>query len=216
MAALGDKVDKTKTLALLSQSLNSNKSYRCLSDQKINCDLLPVGVSAWIVDPEAFRTNIFLGREYLIATKAGPRLLPNPISGPSLVQNVLLAVSSDLIAQQSLNLGATFDTAASFGRNAFISQVTAGDQQGFEANQMYFQRIQGGSRAAAGLMTSPSEAILTNFNFIGADWSSFQPASLDNPNAGTPLDVLLPGRPGSSSREPRSSISAQRYEGGLP
>ena len=215
VAALGDKIDRPKALALVSQGMNSNEAFRCVPGQKTNCDLLPPGISGVIVDPETFRVDLFLGREFLLATKAGPRLLPDPISGPSLVQGVMLAVSSDLIDQSGVHAGATFDTAASIGRNAFISQIAAGDQQGFQADQMYLQRVQGGWRAAAGLMTSPSEAVLTNFNFVGADWASFQPTSLDNPNAGTPLDVLLPRHARVELYANGTLVSAQQYDGGL-
>ena len=108
--------------------MNSNESYRCLSDKKANCDLLPAGVSGVIVYPKAFRADLFLSRDYLMASQSGPRLLPDPISGPPLVQSALLAVSSDLIAQPSVHVGATFNTAASLGRNAFISEIIAGDR----------------------------------------------------------------------------------------
>jgi hypothetical protein len=215
VATLGDKVDRPKALALVSQGMNSNEAFRCVPGQKTNCDLLPPGISGVIVDPETFRVDLFLGREFLVATKAGPRLLPDPISGPSLVQGVMLAVSSDLIDQSGVHAGATLNTAASLGRNAFISQIAAGDQQGFQADQMYLQRVQGGWRAAAGLMTSPSESVLTNFNFVGADWASFQPTSLDNPNAGTPLDVLLPRHARVELYANGTLVSAQQYDGGL-
>src|ERR1700722_2409076 len=72
VAALGDQVNRVDAAKLLSQGLNSNESLRCLENQKENCGLLPAGTSGVIVNPESFKVDIFLGREFLIQAKAGP------------------------------------------------------------------------------------------------------------------------------------------------
>ncbi len=213
--ALGVKIKPTDTLRLLAQNLNSNEDRRCLDGRRDNCGFLPAGVSGVIVNPESFRVDIFLGREYLIETPNGPTVLPNPVSGPSLIQNVLFTASDDLMQQGEAHLGATFNTAASWGRTAALSQISGDDITGFQLQQGFIQHVEAGWMGSAGLLTSQNETTLTSFRFYGADLSSYQTSTIYNSSQGTPISVVLPRHARVELYANGTLVSAREYDGGL-
>jgi len=214
-AALGDDVNKVEALTLLGQSLSSNESLRCLPGQTQNCDLLPVGTSGIIVNPDSFRVHLFLGREFFLETRAAPRVLGEPVSGPSLIQGALVTASTDLKQKGLTHVGATFDTEASLGRTSLVSQVSGDDITGFQLQQGYLQHVRANWLASAGLLTSQSQTVLTSVRYVGADVSSQQTSTLINPNQGTPLDVVLPRKARVELYANGTLVSAQEYDGGL-
>jgi hypothetical protein len=214
-AALGDQVNRVEALKLLSQSLNSNESLHCIGNQKENCGLLPAGTSGVIVNPESFKVDIFLGREFLVQAKTGPTVLPNPISGPSLIESVLATLSADLTQNSETHVGGTFNTDASLGRTALISQISGDDITGFELQQGYVQRVQNNWLGSAGLLTSQNQVVLTNFRYVGADVTNYQTSTVDNSGQGTPLSILLPRHARVELYANGTLVSAREYDGGL-
>lgn len=214
-AALGGKLKATDTLRLLAQNLNSNEARRCLDGRRDNCGFLPAGESGVIVNPETFRIDVFLGREFFIEAPNAPTVLPNPVSGPSLIQNVLFTASDDLMQRGEAHLGATFNTAASWGRTAVLSQIAGDDITGFELQQGFIEHVESGWMGSAGLLTTQNETTLTSFRFYGADLSSYQTSTIYNANQGTPISVVLPRHARVELYANGTLVSAREYDGGL-
>ncbi len=213
--ALGAHVNPAEAISLLSQSLHSNEALRCLENQKENCDLLPAGTSGVIVNPERFTVTLFLGREFLVESKQGPDVLAEPISGPSLIQGVMLTASADALHGAQTHVGGTFNTNASLGRSALTAQISGDDTTGFQLQQGYVQRVQNNWLASAGLLTSQNQTTLTTLRYFGVDVSSYQTSTVNNPNQGTPLDVLLPRRARVELYANGTLVSVKEYDGGL-
>jgi hypothetical protein len=214
--ALGPQVDTAAVIALLSKPLNSNEQYRCRPGQLLGngCGELPSGMSGVIVNPDSFSVSLFLSRDYLISTIAGPRMLGPAMSGPSLIQTIRFAASKE--GGQSVSYGGTFDTLASFGQTSLVGQTSLSDFEGLRTQQLYLQRIWSDRRAAVGLLQDYQSLLFTNYRLIGGEFGSFYGTLLDATNdTATPLEILLPQRAQVELYRDGVLISAGRYEAGL-
>jgi hypothetical protein len=214
--ALGDQVLEPRVRDYLSRALPDNFALNCHPGRNVDCGILPGGTSGVIVNSDAFRVDLFLAREFLAKLAVAAPTLGNPVSGPSLIQNVAFAASSDLSGGSTDAFGATFDTLASMGRTAFVAETTIDSLNGEHTQFAYVQRVQQDTREAAGLMLAPTSANLTNLTFVGADFGSFNSSLADkNRYSATPLDILLPERARVELYRAGVLVSAKEYDGGL-
>ena len=112
-------------------------------------------------------------------------------------------------------MGATFNNEASWGRTAIVSQISGDDTTGFQLQQGYIQHVRNSWLASGGLLTSQNQVTLTNLRFYGGDISSYQTSTVNNPNQGTPIDIVLPRHARVELYANGTLISAREYDGGL-
>lgn len=214
--ALGPNVDTAMAAAFLSKPLPANEQFKCRPGVMLNtgCGVLPGESSGLIVNPESFSVSLFLGRDYLISSISGPRMLGPAISGPSLIQTVRFSAIQD--AGSGASFGGTFDTLASMGRTSLVAQTTLSDYEGLRSQQLYAQHIWSDRRAAVGLLQDYQSLVFTNYRVIGAELGSFYGTLLDSTNdTATPLEVLLPQRAQVEIYRDGVLMTAGRYDAGL-
>lgn len=201
---------------LLSQPLDSHESLRCLPGDQAGCGTLGAGQSGVVVDPERFRINLFLGREYLSTKPRQDILLGNPVSGPSLIQNIAGSISSSSQASDSTRFGLVLDTYASHKKTSVVSRITADDSRGFRWQEAYAQHYFSNARVAAGLIQEEGSANLDSSMFYGAEISSFdrRDRSRDQ-SSGTLVDVVLPTASRVEIYRNGTLVSARQYPAGL-
>lgn len=214
--ALGPGVDAAAVADFLSKPLPANEQFKCRPGVILTtgCGILPGDASGVIVNAERFRISLFLGREFLISSISGPRMLGPAMSGPSLIQTVRFSATQDGGAGASF--GGTFDTLASIGRTSLVAQTTLSDYQGLRSQQLYAQRIWSDRRAAVGLLQDYQSLVFTNYRVLGAEFGSFYGTLLDAANdTATPLEVLLPQRAQVEIYRNGVLMAAGRYDAGL-
>lgn len=191
-ALFPDRVVREQVLALVSQPLPSNESLRCLPGRTGGCGTLPAGEAGVIVSPEAFTVDFFLTGSYFSEVDTGPVYLGEPISGPSLIQTALMSISTGRGALDEVRFGATLDTLASVGRNAFVAQTLVRDQ-GINLQRAYAQRVWSDRRAAAGLLQDEQSLTFRSYRLVGGEFGSFFASRLDEAEgAVTPIEIVLP------------------------
>lgn len=216
VAALGDEVNAAAATALLSKPLEAHEQYSCKPGQSTDsgCGLLPKGLSGIIVNSDTFEVTLLLGSDYLISHPEAPRMLGAPESGLSLIQGIRFSLSSD--GQSQANYGGTFDTTISDGRTALVAQTTLSQQTGFQAQELYAQRIWSDRRVAAGMLQDFQSLTLDNYRMAGVEFGSFYGTYLDqsNDNA-TPVQIVLPRRAQVEVYRDNVLIYTGQYEAGL-
>ncbi|MEQ3648519.1 TcfC E-set like domain-containing protein [Hyphomonas sp.] len=205
-----------KVEALLSQPLDSHEALRCLPGDQTGCGTLVAGESGIVVDPERFRINLFLGRDFLSSAPQREILLGNPVSGPSLIQNIAGSISSSSQASDSTRFGLVLDTYASLEKTSVVSRINADDSRGFRWQEAYAQHYFSKVRVAGGLIQEEGSANLDSSMFYGAEVSSFdrRDRSRDQ-SSGTPVDVVLPTASRVEIYRNGTLISARQYPAGL-
>lgn len=189
---LPDRVDAAAVSELLSRPLPSNENLRCLPGRTAGCGTLPPGESGIIVSPESFSIDIILGASFFTAAEVGPRYLPDPISGPSLIQSALFSVSTGRGALDQVRFGATLDTLASVGRTSFVAQTLARDE-GVNLQRAVVQHLWQDRRAAAGLIQDQQALTFRAYRLVGAEFGSFFDTRTDRQLGGeTPIEIVLP------------------------
>lgn len=201
---------------LLARPLASNENLRCLPNETLACGVLPSGVSGVIVNPDTFRVDLFLGREYLSAGEPSGRRLGMPISGPSLIQNFSGTISADESGGSRLRYGFGLDTLGSIGRTSAVSRIFANEDRGMQLEEGYLQQYRDNVRLAGGVLQTQNSLTLTNLRFFGAEVSSFNGGQLDQDQfAATPIDVVLPRASRVEIYRNGALVSAAQYSGGL-
>jgi outer membrane usher protein FimD/PapC len=205
-----------KVEALLSEPLDSHEALRCLPGDQAGCGTLVAGESGVVVDPERFRINLFLGREFLSSAPQREVLLGSPVSGPSLIQNIAGSISSSSQASDSTRFGLVLDTYASIEKTSVVSRINADDSRGFRWQEAYAQHYFSNVRLAGGLIQEEGSANLDSSMFYGAEVSSFdrRDRSRDQ-SSGTPVDVVLPTASRVEIYRNGTLISARQYPAGL-
>lgn len=217
-AALGSNVTVEQATALLATRLPSNEQLRCLPGVTEDCGTLRPGTSGVIVDPDRFQINLFLSREYLLSQSTAIEYLPDPVSGPSLVQNVALSLTADTGSGggTDLRLGGALDTYASVGRTALIMRTLIDQDRGGRIEQLYGQHVWRNYRAATGFLQSSSSPTTTNLRFLGAEFGTFTDTQLDRDRfAASPVEVVLSTRSRVELYRGGALILARDYDAGL-
>lgn len=209
-------VHPAKVEAFLSQSLDAHENLRCLPGDREGCGTLAAGETGIVVDPERFRISLFLGREFLSTMPQRDVLLGNPVSGPSLIQNIAGSISSSSQATDGTRFGVVLDTYASIEKTSVVSRVNADDTRGFRWQEAYAQHYFSGARVAGGLIRTEGSANLDTSAFYGAEISSFdrRDRSRDQ-SSGTPVDVVLPTASRVEIYRNGTLVSARQYPAGL-
>ena len=202
--------------AFLSGPLPSNADRRCLPGDQSGCGTLPIGTSGLVVDPERFRIDVFLGREYLESVPPRALLLGDPISGPSLIQNIAGSISASSQATETVRFGVVLDTYASVKKSSLVSRINADDSRGFRLQEAYAQQYFEKYRAAGGLIRDDGSANLDSTVFYGLEFSSFdRRQSSPDQVSGTPLDIVLPTASRVEIYRNGTLVSARQYAAGL-
>lgn len=208
---------------LLEQPLSANENLVCLPGQEEGCGVLPSGSTGLIVSSENFRVDLFLGKEYL--TGGTPRqylMIGNPVSGPSVIQNIAASISanqsgsSSFGGNENFRYGIVSDTVASIGRTSAAARIIADDFNGVQAQEAYAQHFFDQTRIAAGLIQTEGSASLTGFRMYGAEVSSFSGRAQNLvQDTGTPIDVVLPRAARVEIYRDGTLLSAMQYNAGL-
>lgn len=210
-----DRVDAAAVSELLSRPLPSNESLRCLPGQTAGCGTLPPGESGIIVSPESFSIDIILGASYFTAAETGPRYLPDPISGPSLIQSALFSVSTGRGALDQVRFGATLDTLASVGRTSLVAQTLARDE-GVNLQRAVVQHLWQDRRAAAGLIQDQQALTFRAYRLVGAEFGSFFDTRTDRQlGSETPVEIVLPVAARVEVYRDNVLVQTSRLEAGL-
>jgi Mat/Ecp fimbriae outer membrane usher protein len=209
---------------LLSNPLGANENLRCLPGETEGCNVLPSGSTGIIVDPELFRVDLFLGREYRnAASTSGLTRLGDPISGLSVIQNIAASLSasgtdSELAIEQDnpVRFGFAADTLASLGRTSLVSRVVGTDERGLEVDELYAQHYFDRTRIAGGLVQTTGSTSLSGFRMYGAEISSFNGQARNlTTEVATPIDVVLPRVSRVEIYKDGTLYSALQYSAGL-
>lgn len=209
------RVDVAALIRLLSQPLPSNESLRCLPGRTTNCGSLPPSESGVIVTPERFTIDVFLAASYFTAADDGPVYLGDPISGPSLLQSMLFAVSTGRGAFDQVRFGATLDTTASVGRNSLVAQTLVRDE-GANLQRAVLQRLWNDRRAAAGLIQDEQSLTFRAYRLVGAEFGSFFGTRANRTlGADTPIEIILPVAARVEIYRDNVLIQTTRLEAGL-
>lgn len=208
---------------LIERPLAANENRACLPGQELDCGVLPSGSTGLIVSAEAFRVDLFLGREYL--SQGTPRqylMIGDPVSGPSVIQNIAASISASRVENtltpdgDNVRFGVVAETIASAGRTSAVSRLIADDYRGVEAREAYVQHFFDDTRIAAGLIQSNGTASLTGFGFYGAEVSSFSGRATNlAEDSSIPIDVVLPRAARVEIFRDGILLSALQYEAGL-
>ncbi|MFN4025284.1 MAG: TcfC E-set like domain-containing protein, partial [Hyphomonas sp.] len=208
---------------LIGRPLAANENRVCLPGQELDCGVLPSGSTGLIVSAEAFRVDLFLSREYL--AQATPRqylMIGEPVSGPSVIQNIAASVSASRIENnltpggENLRFGLVAETIASAGRTSAVSRLIADDSRGVEAREAYVQHYFDSTRIAAGLIQANGTASLTGFGLYGAEVSSFTGRAINlSEDSSMPIDIVLPRAARVEIFRDGILLSALQYDAGL-
>ena len=200
----------------LSTRLDANESLRCLPGDQTGCGTLRPGESGVVVDPERFRVSLFLGREYLVSIPSRDLLLGDPVSRPSLIQNIAGSISASSQSEETTRFGVALDTYASVGKTSVVSRINADDSRGLRWQEAYGQHYFKNMRVAGGLIRDEGSANLSSATFYGAELSSFDRRDGSQDNAsGTVLDIVLPTASRVEIYRNGTLVSARQYAAGL-
>lgn len=216
LAAILPDADQTATIEFFRRDLPSNENLRCLPGEVIGCGVLQAGVSGVIVNPDNFRIDVFLGREFLTGPAFSGRILGDPISGPSVIQNIAGTVSATNSGSGHVRYGIGLDTLASLGRASAVSRIFGDDEQGLQLEEGYGQYYFDDYRIAGGMLQTQESLNLANLRFYGVEVSSFYGGQLDqNLYAATPIDVVLPRASRVEIYRNGVLVTTGQYDGGL-
>ena len=214
--ALGPEVDAAQVLVLLSQPLATNQRLVCQPGQTEGCGYLPPDTPGVIVNTQLFTVELFLTRPFLAEGAATVEDLGPPVEGFSFIQNAAVSMSATTAAGDSFRFGGTFDTLASFGRTSLVAQTVVDDDRGARLQQGYGQHIWDRYVGAAGLFTNFDSVLLTSYQLLGAQFSSFDGTrSSQSSQWSSPIEVVLPRAADVEIYRNGVLIATRRYDAGL-
>src|SRR5580698_2993768 len=181
-------------IAALTGDLPTHADLVCHDGQPMGCGELAPDVAGVIFDESRFRVEVFVNPKQLAVSAArGPRYLPEPTAGLSLVDSLGGAASGSSDGDSSFSLQNRAIVAYHDAR--LTSEISASTDVGFQAETLAASVDRPGVRYQAGLFWSPA------FDFTGQSrmygfgvGSQFDTRADADQIAGAPLVVFLAHR----------------------
>ena len=200
--------------AALSGDLPTHAELVCHDAEPVGCGELSPDVAGVIFDESRFRVEVFVNPKQLAVTGlAGPRYLPQPTAGLSLVDSVAGAISGSSDSETAFGLQNRAIVAYRDAR--FTSEVAASTDVGFQVETLAASVDRPGVRYQAGLFWSPAFDFTGQSRMYGFGFGSqFDTRADADQIAGAPLVVFLAHRSQVDVLRDGRLLSSRFYEAG--
>lgn len=212
--ALNGQINEEAARDLLSAPLDTNEQYRCFSGQTTNCGVLPPGQAGAIVNGDRFSVELFFRPEDIILTETDYLTLGEASTGPSLIQGAQFSIAHSGNSD-GVRYGASFNTAASIGRTAFLAQTILDSDRGAQLREVTGQHVWDQRIARAGLFEDFDTRLLTSYRMVGAELASFYPTKAYESSIATPIQIVLPRGADVELRRQGTLLATRYYPAGL-
>ena len=201
-------------IAALTGELPTHADLVCHDGAPAGCGELKPDIAGVIFDESRFRVDVFVNPKELAVNRAqGPRYLPEPTAGLSLVDSVGGAASGSSSGGSSFSVQ---NRAILAYRDARLtSEIAASTDVGFQAETLAASVDRPGVRYQAGLFWSPAFDFTGQSRMYGVGFGSQLDSRADADQiAGAPLVLFLPRRSQVDILRDGRLLSSRFYDAG--
>ena len=201
-------------IAALTGDLPTHAALVCHDGAPAGCGELTPDVAGVIFDESRFRVEVFVNPKQLAVSRAqGPRYLPEPTAGLSLVDSVGGAASGSSSGGSSFSVQNRAIVAYRDAR--LTSEISASTDVGFQVETLAASVDRPGVRYQAGLFWSPAFDFTGQSRMYGVGFGSQLDSRADAEQiAGAPLVVFLPHRSQVDILRDGRLLSSRFYDAG--
>jgi hypothetical protein len=213
-ALLPRLIDPKAVATALTGELPSHAELLCRDGGPAGCGELSPDVAGVIFDESRFTVEVFVNQRQLAVVGAGgPRYLPEPTAGGSLVSSLAGAVSG--AGGDAPSFGVQSRTIVAWRTARFTAEVADSSDEGFQVETLAAQLDRPGLRYQAGLFWAPAFDFTGQARMYGAGFGAqFDTRADADQFAGAPLVVFLAHRSQVDILRDGRLLSSRLYDAG--
>ena len=213
-ALLPRLLDPAAVAAALAGDLPTHAELVCHNELPAGCGELTPAVAGVIFDEGRFRVEVFVNpKQMAVNGSQGPRYLPQPTAGLSLVDSVAGAVSG--ASDGRTTFGVQNRAIVAYRDARLTSEVSASTDAGFQVQTLAASVDRPGVRYQAGLFWAPAFDFTGQSRIYGVGFGSqFDTRADADQIAGAPLVVFLAHRAQVDILRDGRLLSSRIYEAG--